>query len=204
MAPSGSHAQMGATKKGAPSGRLEMSKTVSEFPWSFPLAVNDVPETGRQLDLVADAPVRDATAKLAGLRDLPRLEADYDVTLHGKGGLRVSGRVRATVGQVCVVTLEPIENDIDEPVDLVLVPVDALPESAGAPGPEDGSDDGPEPLIDGMIDLGAIATEFLLLAIDPYPRKPGAEFQAPSAGESSAHPFAALAALKKGQGGEAG
>ena len=52
------------------------------------------------------------------------------------------------------------------------------------------------------IDLGAIATEFLILAIDPYPRKPGAVFQSPSAGEPAAHPFAALAALKKGQGGE--
>ncbi len=48
-----------------------------------------------------------------------------------------------------------------------------------------------------MVDLGAIATEYFLLGIDPYPRKPGAEFQSPSAGEAAANPFAALAALKK-------
>jgi uncharacterized membrane protein HdeD (DUF308 family) len=51
--------------------------------------------------------------------------------------------------------------------------------------------------IDGVADLAAAATEFLLLAIDPYPRKPGAVFDLPNAGETGAHPFAALAALKK-------
>ena len=50
-----------------------------------------------------------------------------------------------------------------------------------------------------MVDLGAVATEFLLLGIDPYPRKPGAVFDAPPAGDPSSHPFAALAALKKGE-----
>ena len=52
-----------------------------------------------------------------------------------------------------------------------------------------------------MIDLGAVATEFLILGIDPYPRKPGAVFEAPAAGEGGGHPFAALAALKKGRPG---
>ena len=54
------------------------------------------------------------------------------------------------------------------------------------------ADDAPEPLVDGTVDLGAIATEFLILGIDPYPRKPGAVFEAPPAGDGSAHPFAAL------------
>jgi uncharacterized metal-binding protein YceD (DUF177 family) len=181
-----------------------MSKTASEFPWSVPLAVSDVPETGRQIDLVAEGPVRAAMAKLAGLRDLPRLEATFDVTLRGKGGLRVSGRVRATVEQACVVTLDPVENEIDEPIDLVFAPAEGLPADIDSDEMEDVADDGAEPLVDETIDLGAIATEFLLLAINPYPRKPGAVFQSPSSGEATAHPFAALAALKKGQGGEAG
>ena len=60
------------------------------------------------------------------------------------------------------------------------------------------AEDPPEALRDGVIDLGAVATEFLLLGIDPYPRKPGAVFDAPPAGDPASHPFAALAALKKG------
>jgi uncharacterized metal-binding protein YceD (DUF177 family) len=188
----------------------QMSQPKSDGIWSLPVALGDVPASGRHFDLVPDERRRDAIAKLAGLAALPRLDASFDVTPHGRNGLHVVGRVSATVGQTCVVTLEPIENDIDEPVDLVFVPADA------APSPADGSegelevpyDDGPEPLVDGMIDLGAIAIEFLVLAIDPYPRKPDAVFEAPAAGDDSAHPFAVLAALKKeqenGRGGKQG
>jgi hypothetical protein len=60
------------------------------------------------------------------------------------------------------------------------------------------TDEPPEAIRDGVIDLGAVATEFLLLGLDPYPRKPGAVFEAPPAGDPVSHPFAALAALKKG------
>src|SRR6185503_4689372 len=48
-----------------------------------------------------------------------------------------------------------------------------------------------EPLIGGKVNLGAMATEFLLLGIDPYPRKAGAEFAAVKTGNDSARPFAA-------------
>src|SRR5262245_1539689 len=81
-------------------------------PWSAPVALHDVPETGRHVDLVADATTRAAMAAAIGLRELPRLEASFDVSRHGREGLRVVGRVSATVGQTCVVTLDPIENDI--------------------------------------------------------------------------------------------
>ncbi len=175
-------------------------RKAAEHPWNVPLAVSDVPETGRRIELSADASVRTAVAKLAGLRDLPRLEAVFDVTLHGHGGLRVCGHVLATVGQTCVVTLDPIDNEIAESIELVFSPA-AAQLAAGA---ESEDDEAPEPLIGGVIDLGAIATEFLLLAIDPYPRKPGAVFEAPPADHSTAHPFAALAALKKGQDGKRG
>ena len=90
-----------------------------ERPWSVPVALSEVPDTGRQIDLVADGQVRAAVAELAALAALPRLEAGFDLTLHGRNGLHVVGRVSATVGQTCVVTLEPIENEIEEPIDLV-------------------------------------------------------------------------------------
>jgi len=57
--------------------------------------------------------------------------------------------------------------------------------------------DAPEPLIGGSIDLGAIASEFLMLAIDPYPRKSGVVFEPPAKETDTGGPFAALAALKK-------
>lgn len=165
--------------------------------WSAPVTVAAVPETGRRLDLVADDAARAAIAKAAGLAALPRLEAGFDLTRQGADGLRAVGRVSATVVQNCVVTLEPIESRIDEAVDLVFLPDVALPaEAVDLEALQ--ADEPPEAIRDGVIDLGAVATEFLLLGLDPYPRKPGAVFEAPPAGDPVSHPFAALAALKKG------
>jgi hypothetical protein len=168
--------------------------------WSVPVVADEVPEGGRQFDLVADEPTRSAVAKLAGLRTLPELTASFDVSRYGRNGLHVVGIVSATVGQICVVTLDPIEEKLEEPIDLIF--------SAPKTGPRGGdndveievtADDAPEPLIDGAVDLGALATEFLILGINPYPRKPEAEFQPPATGDDTGHPFAALAALKKGE-----
>jgi hypothetical protein len=50
-----------------------------------------------------------------------------------------------------------------------------------------------------VVDLGALATEFLILGLDPYPRKAGAVFQPPARAQPDESPFAALAKLKKGQ-----
>jgi hypothetical protein len=175
-----------------------MSERKSERPWSVPVALADVPETGRHFELAADEHTGAAIAKLAGLRSLPRLQATFDVAPRGHGGLRVVGCISATVGQTCVVTLEPVENEIEENVDLVFAPtVDAAMVEPG--GVQIAAENAPEALVDGAVDLGAIAVEFLLLGINPYPRKPEAVFEAPATGDASAHPFAALAALKKGQ-----
>jgi uncharacterized metal-binding protein YceD (DUF177 family) len=173
---------------------------MSERPWSVAVSLHDIPETGRHFELLADDTIRAAIAKTAQLRALPRLEATFDVTRRGSDGLHVLGRVSATVGQVCVVTLDPLENEIDEAVDVTFLPDAARGDAARKRVLEVASDDEPEiePLINDTIDLGAIATEFLLLGIDPYPRKPEAVFEAPPTEDAADHPFAALAGLRKG------
>ena len=177
----------------------------SRPPWSVRLDESDVPETGRHVDLVADAETRAAIAELAEVVSLPRVAAEFDVARYGRGGLRVVGRVSATVEQTCVVTLEPMESAIDEPIDLVFVPA-MIPSSEGLGEVEMASDapDEPDELVDGAVDLGAIATEFLILGIDPYARKADAVFEAPAVGDDSAHPFEALAALASEASGQRG
>jgi uncharacterized metal-binding protein YceD (DUF177 family) len=170
-----------------------MDKPVS--PWSVPVTLDEIPETGLHRDIEAPAEARAAIAKLAGLRELAELTASFDLARRG-AGVAVSGRVQARVGQTCVVTLEPIENLIDEPIDVIFVPA-SEPDAAQT---LDADAEPPEALIDGKVDLGALATEFLLLGIDPYPRKAGAEFAAPKAEDGGDHPFAALAALKRRPG----
>jgi uncharacterized metal-binding protein YceD (DUF177 family) len=115
--------------------------------------------------------------------------------------VHVTGQVKARIGQACVVTLEPLESDLDEPINLLFAPpLHAAAKDDGADH-KAGDEEPPEPLIDGKVDLGAIATEFLLLGIDPYPRKAGAEFAAVKTADDSARPFAALEAMKKRLGG---
>lgn len=179
------------------------TETPPPMPWRFPVIVDEVPATGEHFDLVADAGVRRAIAQLAGLRDLPRLQAHFDVRRRGAAGLHIAGRVSATVGQNCVVTLDPILNEVDEEVDLLFEPPTpsvAEDESESAEA-HNANWDEPEPLIDGTVDLGALATEFLVLGLDPYPRKPGAVFQPPHDVTPDPGPFAALGALKKDRNG---
>jgi hypothetical protein len=183
---------------------MSKREAMAERAWSVPVALHEVPETGRHLELAADERARTAIARLAGLRSLPRLHAAFDVTLRGRDGLRVAGSVSATVGQTCVVTLEPIENEIEEEIDLVFATPPPSLEAHGDERTKIRPADTPEPLIGGVIELGALATEFLILGIDPYPRKPGAVFAAAAAGDGPTNPFAALAALKKKQGGSEG
>ena len=170
-----------------------MEKTAQ--PWTVPVAVEDIPDTGLHLEIAAPAEIRAALAGLAGLRELPELKAVFDLTKVG-AGVHVVGTVSARVGQTCVVTLEPIENRLDEPVDLRFAPAVAVPPGELQSEPGKGDEEPPEPLVAGVLDLGAVATEFLLLGIDPYPRKQGAKFTPPTGNEAGAKPFAALAALK--------
>ena len=172
----------------------------AQNPWNMPVAVDDIPETGLHVEAEAPAEVRAQLVDLANVRGLLHLSAVFDLTRRG-GGVHVAGQVKARVGQTCVVTLDPIENDLDEPIDVLFAPaLDVLAKDGGTDS-KAGGHEPPEPLVDGKVDLGAIATEFLLLGIDPYPRKAGAEFAAVKTADVSARPFAALEELKKRLGG---
>ena len=176
-----------------------MDKTTN--PWPVPVAVDSIPDSGLHVELEAPAAVRAALTPVAGLRSLPELKAVFDLKRRGKA-VHVGGTVEARVGQTCVVTLEPIENRICEDVDVTFSP-EVQAKAGGAEGDAHSvghladETDPPEPLVGGTVDLGAVAAEFLVLGIDPYPRKDGAEFAAPRADLAGEHPFAALAASKK-------
>jgi uncharacterized metal-binding protein YceD (DUF177 family) len=170
-------------------------------PWSVPIAVEQIPDTGLHRDVEADRAARDAMAELAGVREILSASASIDVTPDSGGRFHVTGRVRARVGQTCVVTLDPIENDIDEPIDLIFAPPEQIPALADLVDDADDSEaeipDPPEPIENGVINLGRLATDALFLAIDPYPRKPDAVFEPlVAASDPEDHPFAALKALQ--------
>jgi uncharacterized metal-binding protein YceD (DUF177 family) len=150
-----------------------------------PLRVEPLPRDGLEMDIEANAAEREKLAALNGLPAITRLSAHF-VVKKWRRGVEVEGELSARVTQTCVVTLEPFEADIDEPIDVRFLP-DAAPDSL--------EEDAPDPLVDGRIDLGAIASEFLTLALDPYPRKPGVAFEPPADAEDPESPFSRLRAL---------
>jgi uncharacterized metal-binding protein YceD (DUF177 family) len=171
-------------------------------PWRSPVLVAQIPETGLHREIEASARERDAMAEVAGLRGVLSAHASFDVMPKSGGRVHVVGRVRARIGQTCVVTLEPVENTIDEEIDVMFAPPEEIRQLADLV--EEGRDseaeipEPPEAIVNGIIDLGRLATDALFLGIDPYPRKPGAVFEPQvTAHDPEDHPFAALKALKE-------
>jgi uncharacterized metal-binding protein YceD (DUF177 family) len=179
----------------------DKANTNKADPWSVPVTVAQIPDTGLHRDIEADRATREAMAEVAGLREILSARAALDVTPEGGGRVHVAGRVRARVGQTCVVTLDPIETDIDEEIDLIFAPPEQIPDLSDLVDEAAESDtevpDPPEPIVNGVIDLGRLATDALFLGIDHYPRRPDAVFELPQvAADPEDHPFAALKALQ--------
>ena len=116
--------------------REPRSENEGRAPWHVPLALENVPETGSISISLPTPKCAPAWRGWRGSRDLPRLQASFEVTRHGSG-LRVQGRVSATVGQTCVVTLEPLANEVEEAIDLVFAPPSAIKRDGEGAGAEE-------------------------------------------------------------------
>jgi uncharacterized metal-binding protein YceD (DUF177 family) len=179
-------------------------------PFSRPIAVESVGEGGQRLKFEASAAECAALAQQDGLEALRDLVVEAELYRRGRDRLLARGRVKALVTQTCVVTLEPFEAPVEESFEIEFAPqseaeaayekamaeIEAARDKAAALAAQP---DPPDPIIDGKVDLGSIAAEFLALGLDPHPRKPGVSFEEivdPSA-EEKVSPFAALERLKK-------
>ncbi len=162
---------------------------------------------GSALDIVASDSDRAALAKRFGFLGLPAFSARATVDRRVGGQVVVEGRLRGKVVQACVLTLDPVTQDLDESFRIVFrqdLTEDLDPESGEAV--LSAQADAPEPLTGNMLDVGEIVAEQLSLAVDPYPRRPGAKLEdvmpkhrqgnrrGPT--EQRRHPFAGLAALR--------
>jgi len=179
--------------------------------------------------LQADAAQCAALAELNGLVAVNSLTATFDIARSGRAGAKVSGQIDAHVTQTCGITLDPFEADVHETFELKFVPAvrqasdsrhrkgdskqaqafksrNDLPERVVEHHLDE--EEPPEEMIDGKIDLGALAIEFFALGLDPYPRKPGAdlaavaegvphlELDAPTGQPETVSPFSSLVKLK--------
>jgi uncharacterized metal-binding protein YceD (DUF177 family) len=172
-----------------------------------PIEVASIPPGGLSRTVAATASEREALGKALGLLDLRVLTAEFELAPASGGVITVEGRVRAEIVQACVVSLVPVEQSIDEPVSVRFAPAGSPAAPPAKPGAEMMVDphltDPPDMLLEPTIDLAGIAVEHFMLAIDPYPRAPGAklpeEYVEPPAAAGDS-PFAALAGLREKAG----
>ena len=173
--------------------------------FSRPVKVISLPESGTSVEIEAKPAECAALAEADGLIAIKRLRAHFNLRPQRSGGaVEVRGQVDATVVQTCTISLDEFDASLSEEVDLVFVPEEGLAawkkkNAKAKDEPDLEAEDVPDLIVDGRIDLGAIAAEYLALGIDPYPRKPDATFDpVPLDTEPEPSSFAALARLKKG------
>ena len=133
------------------------------------IAVADIPERGLEVHFQATADELKAVASWIDAPSVAALTAQYKLR-HRGSQVRLDGELFAKLTRICVVTLEPFETEIREPVSMRLSE-------------------------HGRIDIGAVTAEFLALGLDPHPRKSEAAF-AYTEDAGKENPFAALAGLK--------
>lgn len=162
------------------------------LPFSEVVRINEI-GGGLSRRLSPDDAARARIARALDLATLESLEADLTLA-PSRAGWTLSGHVLAVAEQVCGITLEPLPVRIDERFSIELV-------EAAAREPDEVEievsldDDAPDVVEDGRIDLGQYAVEQFALALDPFPRKPGAEFVQPEE-PAEISPFAVLKAFK--------
>jgi uncharacterized metal-binding protein YceD (DUF177 family) len=162
-----------------------------------PLRWGLVGASGRHERVVATAAECAALARRFGILAIASLEAELALRPDGDGAIRAEGRLSAEVTQACVVSLEPVAQQVSAPVSLRFLPPGAAPDD-DPESPDEIETDGD------VLDLGEAVAEQLALALDPYPRRPDAVLPAEAtdgpepAPPPAPSPFAGLARLRRG------
>ncbi len=183
-----------------------MTKSHDEVPFSYLVKVGHISANPVDVHLEADARELKALAETWNVLSVEALRADLQISRWKRDGVRVKGRVKANIVQECVVTLEPVPSAIDETFEQIFVPENSKlarrpANDAGEMVLDPDGPDLPESFVGDTIDAGEVVTEFAALAIDPYPRKEGIEFDShiEDTGENDKKPsaFAVLKDWKK-------
>jgi len=178
----------------------------------------NVPPHGLHVTETATADECQALAGRYMIEAVKHFEVEADIKIWRKQGLHVKALMRAEIIQTCIVTLEAVENNIEERFEVFMLPENMLASHLKKANKTDKAEaiedlDVPDVLVDGQCDIGELAAQYLSLALDPYPRKQGAQSayldtmpedsrgdsraQAETGAEDKSHPFAKLAKLKR-------
>ena len=150
--------------------RTAAAKPVPKAEFSRIVDVSRMGRLEHRIEIEASENERAALAQRFDLVDLPELAAELVLRKRGDGVIELTGRWHARVAQRCVVTLEPVWANLADEVRLFFG--GALGKAAAADPLDD--EGWPEPIEGGAIDVGEAVAQLLGVALDPYPRAPGA------------------------------
>jgi hypothetical protein len=193
-------------------------KNIQKSEWSYLVSIDEIDETPKTYSFSAEEGERADLARRLHVVSVKNAKADVTLQRLPGGMVHAMGSVRADVIQNCVVTAEEIENHIEDQFEGWFGEPGRAVSFARAKSERDAKKGhveaeileesvDPEPIIGGKVDIGELATQYLSLAVDPYPRKEGAASEyvlnAPEGGGEGAslrkNPFEALKAWKEGR-----
>lgn len=128
----------------------------------------------------AGADERAALAERFELESVDSLTAELRLEARDDGMIRVVGKLNASVVQTCVVSLESVPAVVSESFSALFAPPEMINDEDDEIDVESllsDEDDPPEAIVDNRIDVGELTAQHLSLALDPYPRAPGLEFE---------------------------
>lgn len=188
-----------------------MSKNRQSREWSWKIDCGEIAKEKQDVTIRANEDARRAVAKRIGVRKIDSLEVTAGLYRQDGGHvIHVEGVITARLWQDCVVTLEPVVSDIRESFESFFADSDHVVTFSAASRrlrhknkdneiPMLDENEDPEPVENGEIDLGEVATQYLSLAVNPYPHAPGAAHAEGDEGETlrqpselRRNPFAAL------------
>ncbi len=156
-----------------------------------PLPADRVGQGGLAITVTATKAECAAIALRLMVPSVESLRCDWHLRVAPGGVIEADGSLHARLHQECVATLDPFPVAQVEEFAVRFVPS----------GTEDTTSEDPDtpdevPFEDGALELGEATVEQFALALDPYPRKPGAVLPDVS-DDPAANPFDALAKWRK-------
>jgi uncharacterized metal-binding protein YceD (DUF177 family) len=175
--------------------RTEETEIVNPHGFVRRVAVAKIGEAGLTTTVAASAAELERIARYLELESAQGLRAEIHLAKWRGKGVQLTGHFAADVTQACVVTLEPLQAHVEGDFERRFHP-QSSEQGAREVRVDPEGEDPAEPL-GREIELGEILVEELSLALDPYPRKAGAEFAVEQDTVAKAdNPFAVLTKLK--------
>lgn len=168
--------------------------------FSYPLEVDDIGSALRHYKLKATPEQLAYIQEVLKVDGVKSFESKMEVKLYkSQNRLEVRGTAKADLELTSVISLEKFVKTYS-PEFVVTFDTKMTPQDLKEVE-FDFEDDVPDLIVDGKIDLAAIAMEQIALSIDDFPRKDGEVFEYKSEFDEETtqemNPFAALAKLKK-------